>query len=88
MNVVHENILVELVEPVKKKNGVILPEEDIVKERSGKVVRYGEGVPKALGDIFNRSPEVKYKEYYDGEEITLKGVKYAVMNYKDILIIN
>lgn len=87
MNVIHENILVEIPETIKEKGGVILPESDIVAERVGKVVRYGEAVPEEVKQYLSSKPNIKYKEYYDGGEITIEGVKYIVMNYKDILII-
>lgn len=87
MNVIHENVLVEIPEVAKEKNGVILPEEEQVVERQGVVVRYGEGVPDSVKTQLNSKPTVKYKEYYDGSELTIEGKSYIVMNYKDILII-
>ena len=87
MNVIHENVLVEIPKVVTEVNGIIIPEEDRVVERQGLVVRFGEGVPESVQAKLNSKPTVKYKEYYDGAEITIKDVDYIVMNYKDILII-
>ena len=87
MNVIYENILVEIPEITKEKNGVIIPEEEQVIERQGIVVRYGEGVPGSVKTQLNSKPTVKYKEYYDGSEFTIECKDYIVMNYNDILII-
>jgi len=87
MNVIHENVLVEIPKVEKEKNGVILLEEDQVVERQGVVVRFGEAVPTDVKSKLATKPTVKYKEYYDGSEITIDEKDYIVMNYKDILII-
>jgi len=87
MNVIHENVLVEIPEIAKEKGGVLLPESDIVPERKGVVVRYGEAVPAEVKNKLNSKPTVEYKEYYDGAEITIEGKNYIVMSYQDILII-
>lgn len=87
MNVIHENVLVEIPETIKEKGGVLLPESDIVQERKGIVIRYGEAVPDEVKNRLNSKPTVNYKEFYDGSEITIEGKNYIVMNYKDILII-
>jgi len=87
MNVIHENVLVEIPKVKTEKNGVFIPEEEQVVERQGVVVRYGEGVPDDVKSKLNIKPTVKYKEYYDGAEVTIEGIDYLVMSYKDILII-
>lgn len=90
MNVIHENVLVEVMEQEtgpKTKNGIIMPDEEVVPRRLGKVIRHGESVPEIVQMMLNSKPTVEYKEYFDGAEITIEGVKYIVMNYKDILII-
>lgn len=87
MNVIHENILVQIPKVDDKTNGVFIPEEEQVAERHGIVVRFGEGVPSQVQMLLGTKPRIEYKEYYDGSEITIEGVDYIVMNYKDILII-
>jgi co-chaperonin GroES (HSP10) len=87
MNVIHENVLVEIPEVVKEVRGVLLPESDIVVEREGIVIRFGEAVPLDVKNRLSSKPTVKYKEYFDGAEITIDKKSYIVMNYKDILII-
>lgn len=87
MNVVHENVLVEISEKDKVSNGVLLPESHIVAEREGTVIRFGDAVPAELQKRLIQKPTVLYKEYYDGEEITVAGKKYIVMNFKDIMLI-
>lgn len=87
MNVIHENVLVEIPEVEKEKNGILLPESDIIPKRKGVVVRYGEAVPDEVKNKLNSKPTVEYKEYYDGAELVINDKKFIVMSYKDILII-
>ena len=87
MNVIHENVLVEIPEVEKEKNGILLPESDIIPTRKGVVVRYGEAVPDEVKNKLNSKPTVEYKEYYDGTELVINDKKFIVMSYKDILII-
>ena len=85
MNVVYKNVLVEL--PTEDQAGIFVPLEEQKAGRLGRVVRYGESVPDDLKTIFNNKPNVEFKEYYDGSEITIEGKKYIVMTYDSILII-
>lgn len=87
MNVIHENVLVEIPEIEKERGGILLPEGEAKKDYSGKVIRFGEAIPESVRYQLSHKPLVKYKEYYDGSEVTIEGKKYLVMNYKDILII-
>lgn len=88
MNVVHENVLVEVSQPVREKGGVLIPEVDQEKEFSGKVIRFGESVPQEVKIMLNSKPDVIFKEFYDGGEVALeKGKTFIVMNFKDLLII-
>ena len=88
MNVVHENILVEIPEETKKSSGgVLLPETEVNSEKMGIVVRFGEAVPEELARKLSTKPKIKFKEFFDGKEVTIEGKKYIVMNYKDILIL-
>lgn len=86
MKVIHENILVALPAD-ENQGGVYIPEEDRESKRVGKVVEFGEAVPESVQEILKSEPTIEHKEYYDGSEITIRGNKYLVMNYKDILII-
>jgi len=87
MNVIFENVMVQLTKKEETVNGVYMPQEETVDKFEGTVVRFGESVPEEVKHILSSKPRVKYKEYYDGKEITLEGVTYIVMNFKDILII-
>ena len=87
MNVIHENVLIEVQESEKSKNGVILPEEMQKDQRIGTVVRFGGSVPSEEKALFGSKPKVKYKEYFDGEKLEIGDKTYIVMNFKDILII-
>lgn len=87
MNVVHENVLVKVEKAPTEKNGIQLPESDIVKERKGVVVRFGEAVPSGVQTLLGAKPTVIYKEYFDGEAITEGEESFIVMNFKDILMI-
>lgn len=87
MNVIHENVLVEMPEIEKMKNGVALPDTEIQSQRSGKVIRYGEALPEEVKTLLNSKPKVEFKEYYDGGKIERNGKTYFIMNYKDLLII-
>lgn len=87
MKVIHENVLVKIPEILKEQNGVLLPDSDITPKREGYVLNYGEAVPEKVKELLDSRPKVEYKEFYDGSEITIEGVNYIVMNYKDILII-
>jgi co-chaperonin GroES (HSP10) len=87
MNVIHENVLIEVQESEKSKNGVILPEEMQKDQRIGTVVRFGGNVPSYEKALFGAKPKVKYKEYFDGEKLVIEDKTYIVMNFKDILII-
>jgi co-chaperonin GroES (HSP10) len=87
MNVIHENVMVQLPKKVDTVNGVYMPEEETVNKFEGTVIRFGESVPEAVQMQLASKPKVKYKEYYDGKDITIDGIDYIVMNFKDILII-
>jgi co-chaperonin GroES (HSP10) len=87
MKVVHKNVLVEIPDVEKERNGVLLPEEEQVVTRQGVVVRFGEAVPDGVKALLESNPTVKYKEYYEGEEITIDKKNYIVMTYESILII-
>lgn len=87
MNVIHENVLVEIPEPITEVDGIIIPEEERVVERRGVVVRFGEAVPDSVKTILKNNPTVEYKEYYDGAEVTVEGKNYIVMSYESLLII-
>ena len=87
MNVIYENVMVELPKAKDTVNGVFMPEEETIDKFEGTVIRYGESVPEEVKLLLASKPIVKYKEYYDGKDITINGVKYIVMNFKDILII-
>lgn len=87
MNVIHENVLVEIPEPITEVDGIIIPEEERVVERRGVVVRFGEAVPDSVKTILKNNPTVEYKEYYDGAEVTIEGKNYIVMSYESLLII-
>lgn len=87
MNVIHENVLIEVQENVKEKNGVLLPEDLQEDQRKGTVVRFGEGLPSEVKVLLGTKPSVKYKEYFDGEKLEIEKKNYIVMNFKDILII-
>lgn len=87
MKVVYENILVELPAEESKMSGVYIPEEDRKVKRVGKVIAQGESIPESVKTALDSHPNIEYKEYYDGAEITIEGRKYIVMNFKDILII-
>lgn len=86
MQVIHKNVLVEM--PDKEKSGgMFIPEEDKDRVNRGTVVGYGSEVPQEVQDLLNSRPEIEYKEYYDGAEITIDKKKYLVMTYDSILII-
>ena len=87
MKVVHNNVLVEIPKVEDKKNGVYIPEEEQIVSREGTVVTFGENVPEAVKDFLKTNPTVKYKEYFDGEAITIEEKDYIVMSYESILII-
>lgn len=87
MNVIHENVLVEIPEPITEIDGIIIPEEERVVERRGVVIRFGEAVPDSVKTILKNNPTVEYKEYYDGAEVTVEGKNYIVMSYESLLII-
>lgn len=88
MNVVHENILVDPLETVKVKNGILLPESSQVDEKEGFVLKAGESVPDSIRSLLGSGKvKIKYKEYYDGNEVTVEKKKYIVMKYTDILLI-
>lgn len=86
MKVIYKNVLVAI--PDKEKpGGVYIPEEEQDKVNRGKVIGYGSEVPQEVQDALMAHPEVEYKEYYDGAEVTVDKMKFIVMSYESILLI-
>ena len=86
MNVIYKNVLVTTPEKAKP-GGVYVPEEEQEVVNRGKVIGYGSEVPQEVQDLLMKHPEVEYKEYYDGSEVTVDGITFRVMNYESILLI-
>jgi co-chaperonin GroES (HSP10) len=86
MNVIHKNVLVELSDETSK-SGVYVPEEDKENTLEGTVIQCGEAVPEKARVLLENKPTIKYKKFFDGEEMSIKGKKYIVMNYESILLI-
>ena len=86
MNVIHENILVKLGEVITEKVGVKIP-DGITVGRKGTVVRFGEAIPEEVKVKLTSKPTIEYKEFFDGQKLTIEKEEYIVMNYKDILLI-
>jgi co-chaperonin GroES (HSP10) len=86
MKVIHKNVLVAI--PDKEKpGGVYIPEEEQDKVNRGEVVHIGSEVPQDVQELLKAEPQIEYKEYYDGAEITIDKKKYIVMTYDSILLI-
>tara|TARA_R110000851_G_scaffold97156_2_gene210688 strand:+ start:18677 stop:18940 length:264 start_codon:yes stop_codon:yes gene_type:complete len=86
MNVIYKNVLVTIPDKAKP-GGVYIPEEEQDKVFRGKVVNHGSEIPQEVQDLLINHPEIEYKEYYDGAEVTVDGIKYLVMHYESILLI-
>tara|TARA_R110000744_G_scaffold39109_4_gene89096 strand:- start:1481 stop:1750 length:270 start_codon:yes stop_codon:yes gene_type:complete len=88
MKVVGTDILVLLPEVKEQKGVVIIPvEENGEKEKQGTVVGFGENIPEGVKESLKNEPEIIYKEYYTGGEVSRDGNKYLVMSFLDILVI-
>src|SRR3990167_8721410 len=83
-------VIVERIEPIATKGGILLPETAKEKPRQGKVVAVGPGKADAKGKMqkveLNVGDEVLFSSYA-GTEYKTDGIDYLILSDEDVLAV-